>query len=181
MKQSALFHLANELLLVGIFFITMAKEIKLTQGKFTIVDDDMYDYLNQWKWHVINTRGLFYAAKCNSRIRGTKIKMHKLLTNNLSSDMVTDHINGNTLDNRKCNLRVCTRSQNQMNRGATVKNKTGYKGVYYHENRNAYKVQIKVNNKTYYLGYFTTPKKAAAAYNQAAVKYHGEFAKLNEI
>ena len=158
------------------------KEIQLTQGKVALVDDDMYEYLNQWKWQVNKNGNKFYAVTSwliNGKYR--TINMHRLITNNKNTKMHTDHINGDGLDNRKINLRICTTSQNSMNRGLQINNTTGFKGVNYDKFSNKFRAQIRVNNIYKNLGYYIDPKDAARAYNAAAIKLHGEFANLNKI
>ena len=154
------------------------KEIKLTQGKVAIVDDEDYEYLNQWKWYLCKG----YITR-NIRLedgRQGKIYMHRLIVDT-PVGMYTDHINGNRLDNRKGNLRICSKSQNGMNRGGQKNNTTGYKGVFINKARNNHIFsQIRANNILIYLGTFRTLENAARAYNKAALKYHGEFAQLNE-
>lgn len=159
----------------------MTKEIKLTQGKVALVDDNMFEYLSQWKWYVYKCGNKFYAAR-NIKISKCKIRlilMHRFITDNKNTKMHTDHINGNGLDNRIINLRICTHSQNSINRGAPINNKTGYKGVSYDKKSNKFKAQIRVNKKNITLLTTNNLIDAARAYNQAAQKYHGEFAKLN--
>ena len=158
------------------------KEIQLTQGKVALVDDEDYEYLIQWKWQVNKNGNKFYAVTSwliNGKYR--TINMHRLITNNKNTKMHTDHINGDGLDNRKINLRICTHSQNAMNRGAQSNNKTGHKGVSYEKKLNKFKVQIRVNKKNITIGYYINLNDAAKAYNSAALKYHGEFAQLNVI
>jgi len=106
--------------------------------------------------------------------------MHRLLAGT-KKGQDTDHINHDRLDNRRCNLRVCTRSQNKMNVGLIKSNKTGFIGVSYNKRDEIYQAGIAVNNKSIYLGQFKCPKKAAKAYNKAALKHHGEFANVNAI
>ena len=107
--------------------------------------------------------------------------LHRLILNP-STDMQIDHINKNKLDNRRCNLRVCTNSENQMNRGKTRANTVGVKGVYRARGsiKKIYRAQIKANKKTYYLGSFEKPDEAGAAYKKAAKQLHGEFARVND-
>lgn len=91
----------------------------------------------------------------------------------------SDHINQDKLDNRRYNLRPATFSQNGCNQGVQKNNTSGYKGVFW--NQGKWMTQIKVDGKVIYLGYYDDPKEAARAYNKAALKYHGEFAVLNEV
>ena len=158
------------------------KEIQLTKGKVALVDDDMYDYLNQFKWCANNMQGRFYA--CRGYVLNKKkicIYMHRLITNNNNPKMHTDHINNNSLDNRIKNLRICTNSQNQMNTKGKINNTSGFKGVFSNKANKKWRAMIKINYKLKHLGYYIDPKDAARAYNEAAVKYHGEFANINKI
>lgn len=149
------------------------KRIPLTQGKFAIVDDEDYERLvAMGKWQYVNG----YASK--SIWPNKAIKMHRLIANT-PDGFETDHVNGNKLDNRRKNLRACTVSQNQWNCGISKSNTSGFKGV--HRSRKRWKTCIRVNGDLMYIGTFDTPIEAARAYNAAAIKYHGEFAKLNEI
>ena len=159
----------------------MAKEIQLTQGKVAIIDDEDFEYLNQFKWHTVENCNNFYAKTSMKNNRGKKISMHRLLTKNINTKMHTDHINGNGLDNRKINLRICTHSENLRNRKKNVNNKSGYKGVSLDKNLNKFRCKLYMNGKAIHIGYFINPKDAARAYNDAALKYHGEFAHLNKI
>lgn len=159
------------------------KEIQLTKGQVTLVDDDMFAYLNQFKWYASKQKnGKFYAArKIKLNSKRTSIMMHRLIINNTDSKLHTDHINGITLDNRKINLRICTNSQNQMNKNAQVNNKNGFKGVSYNKEKKKYEVSITANCNKIFLGRYDNIIHAAKAYNAAAIKYHGEFASLNKI
>jgi hypothetical protein len=90
-----------------------------------------------------------------------------------------DHINGDTLDNRRVNLRLATHGQNQHNRGKYRNNKSGYKGVSWDKAAGKWRAQIKFNNKKYNLGRYHDPIEAALAYDAAAIRLHGAFARLN--
>ena len=185
MKQTIVLTYANRLLPVGIFYFTkMAKEIQLTQGKVAIVDDEDHKYLNQWKWCLRPTgNGIFYAIRGFRNHKKSKVKsisMHRQIMNP-AKGYVIDHIDGNTLNNQKINLRICTQSQNCSNQKISIKNTTGFKGVQFNKIHNKYYSKITVNRKNIYLGSFIDPIDAAKAYNDAALKYHGEFANLNKI
>lgn len=159
------------------------KEIQLTQGKVALVDDEDFEYLNQWKWHASRQKnGKFYACR-SIRINSKKecIIMHRLIVNNTDSKLHTDHINGITLDNRKINLRICTNSQNQMNQKVQINNKNGFKGVHFNKEKKKYEVSITLNGIKNFLGRYNNIIDAAKVYNDAAIKFYGEFAKLNEI
>ena|SRR5271165_2956198 len=114
--------------------------------------------------------------------------LHRLLLNVINKKVQVDHINGNGLDNRRKNLRSCTRQQNLFNQKITDKNINGYKGVSKNcdKRSNTYKIKpwrarIKFNYESISLGSFKTKKEAALAYNKAALKYYGEFACLNKL
>lgn len=105
--------------------------------------------------------------------RGHKILHREVLQ--YDGPLEVDHIDGNTLDNRKSNLRLVTTSQNQMNRGISYANKSGFKGVSWNKASKKWMAQIKANNVHYYLGLFDTKEEAAAAYSAKAQEVHGEF------
>ena len=162
------------------------KEIKLTQGKVAIVDDEDYEHLRQFKWYPLRAGGTIYVRRYCGRVNGKQkqLLMHREIMDTPEGES-TDHINHNGLDNRKENLRICTVSENMCNRGAQSNNTTGYKGVFKYSvtyNGKTYSYMtaaIRHNSKLMGLGYFKTAEEAAKAYNKAALKYHGEFAKLN--
>lgn len=164
------------------------KTIQLTQGKVTIVDDEDYECLIQFKWRAAkNVHGQWYAARTDlSTGKPRNLFMHRLLLN-VPKGMQTDHINGDGLDNRKNNLRICDNVQNSGNKGKS-KSKNGkpaskYKGVWY-DNRNdrgskPWRARLNYRGKIVYECYFTTETEAAKSYDQAAIRYLGEFARLN--
>ena len=115
------------------------KTIQLTKNKETVVDDDIFEYLNQYKWNAwYNTsNGQFYACrtknykKANGNWTSIQIRMHRIVLGIEDGDVHVDHVNGNTLDNRKENLRICNINQNSKNRTRKQKtNTSGYRGVY---------------------------------------------------
>lgn len=104
--------------------------------------------------------------------------MHRIILNP-PRGMFSDHIDGNPLNNQRENLRICNHNQNNFNVGIRKDNKSGFKGVRFRDNR--WTSRIRINNKEYHLGSFLNKIEAAIAYNEAAIKYHGEFARLNII
>jgi len=154
------------------------KEIQLTQGKVALVDDADFEWLIQWNWCAKLEHGDFYVVRNGPRPMHGRIAMHREITN-AQKGMVVDHINGNTLDNQRFNLRVCTQGENTRNRAMSKNNTTGFKGVIWVRERNKYAAQITVNRKCKRIGYFNDPVEAAKAYDDAAKKYHGEFANIN--
>jgi hypothetical protein len=152
------------------------QQIKLTKGKYALVDKEDFEYLNQWKWFCSTTG---YAVR-TALIDGeqVRIRMHRVVANT-PEDMCTDHINMNRLDNRGENLRVVDRSQNNMNRKLNKNSTTGYKGVTLRKDNGKYRAHIQKDGKKRWLGQFDTAIEAAKAYNSAAKKIFGEYAKLN--
>ena len=160
------------------------KKIELTQGKFAIVDNEDFEWLNQWKWHYNNSDGYAYRTKVFRRINGKQpkehISIHRLI-NKTPKGMETDHINHNRLDNRKNNLRTVNRVQNCMNTSIRKDNKSGFKGVSFSKDRQKWMACIKFDNKVHNLGRFITKEEAALAYNQMAKIVYSKFAYLNQI
>lgn len=160
------------------------KTIKLTHGFETIVDDEDYEYLSQWPWHATSPKSgkHIYACRkgriCEGDHRQT-ILMHRIIIN-VPDNLKTDHINGNGLDNRRSNLRMCTDAQNGYN--SKKKGKTSkYKGVTWRPRSKQWAARIAANGICYNLGLFTNEHAAAYVYNLAAEYLFGEFARLNII
>jgi hypothetical protein len=153
----------------------MTKEIQLTGGEIVLVDDRDYESLSQWKWSLFKG----YPARCRKRLGVNRfVSMHREIVDP-PKGVEVDHINGNKLDNRRENLRLSTRSQNQINQGLTRKNTSGYKGVTFHRVLNKWQSQIGIDGKTLYLGLYATPEEAARAYDAKARELFGGFARLN--
>ncbi len=153
------------------------KEILLTKGKKTIVDDVDYDMLSQFKWCYSPTG---YAVRRAPLEAYALLYLHRVLLEAKDGEYI-DHINGDRLDNRKDNLRKCSMSENLMNRGKQKNNSSGYKGVSLDKSRNKWQAQIQKNGKNISLGRFYTREDAARAYDKAAVEFHQEFSRINGV
>ena len=153
----------------------MTKAIPLTQGKITLVDDEDYEKLKNIKICIKTYHGYYYAEATFSK--DNHPLLHRVILN-AKKGQVCDHINGDCLDNRRCNLRIVTHSQNMMNSKKTPNKKTSkFKGVWKRDNK--WVSRIRLNYHIYHLGYFYNELDAAHAYDEAAKKYHGEYARLN--
>lgn len=150
------------------------KRISLTQGKFALIDDIDFEYLNQWKWHYHDG----YAAKGCS----PTILMHRIVAKRaeINCSQTIDHINLKRNDNRRKNLRPATKAQQMMNYNKQKNNTSGFKGVSYCKRHHKWRATIRYKHH-YHLGYFNNKLDAAKAYNKAAKKYFGKFARLNKI
>lgn len=168
------------------------KQIQLTKGKFALVDDEDFEWLNQWKWCVQgqNSGSNFYAKRAvrkkivhesENYFSMKMISMHRFIFGIKDINIVIDHIDGNGLNNQKSNLRPCTQTQNLYNRRSKGTKTSVYKGVSQRGISNQWRAYIHVKDKVLHLGTFGSEIDAAASYNIAALKYHGEFANLNKI
>lgn len=153
------------------------KTITISDGSIAKVDTEDYERIASYHWH---KDGAGYA-RTNLWNKNMKPRMHRLVLEGVSTKLHIDHINGDRLDNRKSNLRICTCSQNVMNRGPQANNSSGFKGVIFDKSRNKWRAEICVDKKRIYLGRYETAEKAAEAYNFAAIKYHGEYAFINDL
>ncbi len=150
------------------------KEIKLTQGKVALVDDEDFERINQFKWYAHKIREMWYATRSS-----TRFYMHRVIMN-APSGMLVDHKDRDGLNNQKYNLRVTTNAKNLWNQGKHKDNTSGYKGVSFDKKSKKWLVQIRVNDgNARHLGYFDTVEEGAHAYDRAAKELHGEFAYLN--
>jgi hypothetical protein len=145
------------------------KEIPLTRGKVALVDDEDFERVSAFKWCFM-TAG--YAAR--GRKRGM-VYMHRFVIEAPKGKRV-DHVNGNQLDNRRCNLRTCTHQQNMQNcKVLRANNTSGHKGVAFDKSTGNWKAYINVDGKLVHLGRFPTAELAAEYRNGIAEKIFGEF------
>jgi hypothetical protein len=157
------------------------RRIKLTRGKYAIVDVEDFERLNKYKWHCAHYD---YAKRAISKKFGkgkrqVEVYMHKVVCP-VPAGMIVDHINRNSLDNRKVNLRAATQKQNVWNRKFIRKGgKTRYNGIRWDKNREKWQVRLVVNGRRESFGYYADEIEAAKAYDQVAKKYRGEYAFLN--
>lgn len=153
------------------------KEIQLTQGQIALVDDEDFEYLSAFKWFANKHRNTYYAGRQSSRINGLQRTqlMHCIIMNHKG----IDHIDCNGLNNQKNNLRICTNSQNAMNRIPIKGTSSKYKGVSFHNRDKKWYSYIKKNQKLINLGTFINEVDAAKAYDKKAIELFGEFAHLN--
>jgi len=159
----------------------MPTRIALTRGFYTTVDDeDVQRILAQGAWSAkaSTVRGQYYAGRTDRSTPGVKreMKLHRFLTG-APAGMSVDHIDGDTLNNCRSNLRVCLQSENARNRRRNVNSPFGFKGVRMMSGR--YQARIAANSRSFCLGVFDTAEEAARAYDEAARQIHGAFAKLN--
>lgn len=154
------------------------KRIPLTQGKFALVDDADFNWLNQWKWCVFFNGHSWRAVRV---VRKKTIYMSRFMVDAPQGKLV-DHHNHDTLDNQRHNLRICSCTQNNANQ--IIRNYTisKYKGVYWDKTRQRNKrwsANIKKEGKVCRLGRYLTEIEAAKAYDKKAKELFGEFAYLN--
>lgn len=149
-------------------------------NKFASIDDDDYPKLSKYRWWR-GGKGKKYAFTTiyNGHNKKNNMSMHRMIMD--YPKLGIDHEDGNTFNNQKSNFRICTQAENVRNSKRNIKNKSGFKGVYFDKKSKKFRALIHINNKGKHLGCFNNANDAAIRYNQIA-KYHwGEFAKLNKV
>ncbi len=157
------------------------RKIILTQNKVALVDDIDYEKLCKYKWYVLHVHNRYWKAV--RAIRESNGKRSIILMSRYimeaSKGEVVDHINGDTLDNRRANLRICTQSANTQNIH-TNRGVSSYQGVCWHNQMKKWRARIGINGRRYHLGLFNAEEEAATAYNQAALLLY-EKPKINRV
>jgi len=153
------------------------RKIALTKNQTAYVSDEDYFDLLQYRWQA-RWNGFMYYAVRNIK-QGVNIYMHRQIAEKMGLDLSEqiDHIDGNGLNNQRENLRSATSSQNGFNRNKQNNNTSGFKGVFFDKRRSNYFAQIRINGKSIRLGTFDDINEAVKAYQEAAKKYRGEFAR----
>lgn len=139
------------------------------------IDREDLDFFNSHNWRIVDKKGTPYVY---SSLGGKTIYFYREILG-VGDKVIVDHINGDTLDNRKNNLRVSNKRKNAQNMKSNKNSTSVFKGVSWDKFRLKWKATIKHNNKQVFLGRFDCEKEAALAYNKAASEYFGEFARLN--
>lgn len=155
------------------------RKIPLTQGRFALIDNEDYEKISQYKW--------FYHDYACRKQNKQLVMMHRFLIGIIPDNKEIDHINGDKLDNRRCNLRLATHSENQANKKIGINNISGFKGVsvtfrkYKGTIYKYYVAQISKDSKIRNLGTFKYINKAIEKYNKEAIKLFGEYAKVSKV
>ena len=164
-------------------------QLKLTQGVFTTIDDRDYDWLSKTRWRAHNDQGFGFYAMRDSNLKdgqygkGRVVYMHRVIWEQhngpIPKGMQIDHINGDRLDNRPENLRICTSQQNHFNQHKVTIHSSQFKGVCWYKPYSRWRAQIKIDGAHKNIGYFDTEEDAARASDAKAKELFGEFAKVN--
>lgn len=155
------------------------KTIQLSKGQVSLVDNEDVDFLSQWSWHASKSwGGRLYARRPYSG-KGVPVYMHRVILN-AKPDQSVDHANGNSLDNRRINLRLCEGSQNNANSKLAVNNTSGFKGVTFHKASGLWTVHIYHKQAVIACAYFRDKIAAAKFYDEQMTILYGPFARTNK-
>lgn len=150
--------------------------VPLTMGDVTLIDEQDVELVSQYNWYSQTGKRTRYAANKNKE---RLLLLHRLI---LGDCEAIDHINGDGLDNRRSNLRVCSLTENNRNTRKRENTRSQYKGVVFDNSAsNKWKARVYKDGKQIVLGRFSTEEEAAVAYNKAAVIHYGEFANINSL
>lgn len=163
-KNEHAYRIENDIAYVDIYD---KNEMKIDE---VIIDVEDLDIIKQSSWSLTKGRHTNY---CKSNLLGL---LHRIILGVSDSSVIVDHINHNGLDNRKCNLRICTNQENICNCEIPKNNKSGCKGVYWAKDKQKWAVQVTINNKTKYIGRYDKLEDAIKARQEASEKYYGEYA-----
>jgi hypothetical protein len=154
----------------------VVNKISLTKGKYVIVDDEDYEYLNQFTWQLSKGHYTNYAIRTYRKkaCKRKTMRMHRVIMNP-PSHLQIDHKDGNGLNNQKENLRICTQSQNIGNRGVMKNNTSGVKGVHWDKNAKKWRARLGMNGKRKCLGIYDDLDEAKDVYIKAAKEFFGEY------
>lgn len=139
-----------------------------------LIDKEDLEKVSVYKWHIEHSRKTVDYAQIS--LPGKTLRLHRLI---MQTDLQIDHINHNGLDNRKCNLRICTNQENNFNKNHNRNPKSGYTGIRYNEKADSYYVRIMVNKKEISLGHYKTLEEALLARKNGELTYFGEFTYKN--
>ncbi len=153
----------------------MTMTIPLTQGMQALVDDDDYAAVAPFRWYAMFRCGLWCAVRSGPRPKRTPIYMHREIISP-PYGLVIDHINGDSLDNRRSNLRVCTNAENGRNRKIASNNTSGHSGISWNKGKGKWECYIRIDGRQRNIGCFDDLADATCARAEAEVKYYGEFA-----
>jgi len=166
------------------------RQIPLGRGLFALVDDEDNPWLTQWRWHARKrtNRPGYDAVRVYRHGIGKKritvtVVMHRLIAGAVDSKQHVDHINHDTLDNQRANLRLCSAAENHWNTMIHRDNRSGYKGISLHVDQprlKPWRAWVQINGKRTCVGHFATPGEAARAYDAAAIEHYGQFALTNK-
>jgi hypothetical protein len=155
----------------------MVMEIPLTKGKCALVDAEDFERINSYSW-------FFERGYARRRFQRSGVQhcmhMHREIVK-APEGFEVDHINGDTLDNRKANLRIVTHRRNMHNMAAHSDSSSKYRGVYWNKQKGKWTVQICLDGKRQHIGHFVIEADAARAYNSEAIRLFGQYARLNQI